>query len=161
MTISKRDGDCIIWQNRVFGFTSLLAIVFHKGFYPTTAFLAQQCTEQLMKATLKWVDPSFEPRNVGHDLKKMSRTIQEKVPFRGNFMVPEYLCDGKYQSLSRYPAPDGQGYGVPGTLVSDVDCLFVDLVEMVPFLFNSELSHTLEKERRHEHWLAELGLNNE
>ena len=75
--------------------------------------------------------------------------LQEKVQNQGDFNVPGYLCDGKYQSPSRYPAPGGQGYGISDTLISEVDCLFADLVEMVPLQFNRELIRTLKQKRTH------------
>ena len=161
MGITEQDRDYIAWQNRAFYFYVAARACFHKGFLPPSAFLSQQCIEQLLKATLIWWDSSFEPRSAGHDLRKMSQMIREKVTSQSNFTVPEYLCDGKYQSLSRYPAPNGKGYLFPHTLISEVDCLFADLVEMVPFQFNSELSRALEKRQRYENWYVDLELNNE
>ena len=87
--------------------------------------------------------------------------IREKVPSQNNFTVPEYLYDGKYQSLSRYPAPNSKGYLVSPTLISEVDYLFADLVEMVPVQFNSELIYTLRIKKRYENWYVALEQNNE
>ena len=161
MKITEQDRAYIAWQNRAVSFYVAARSCFHKEFYPPAVFLSQQCVEQLMKATLKWLEPSFEPKRVGHNLRKMSQMIREKDPSKVDFIVPEYLCDGKYQSLSRYPAPSGQGYGIPDTLISDVDRLFVDLVEMVSFQWNSELFRTLRKKKRYENWYVDLELNNE
>ena len=166
MTISKRDRDYITWQNRAFWFYVSARACFHKEFYVPAAFLSQQCVEQLLKATLMWSDPSFEPKkHGGHKLSKMTEMIKEKVPGQDDFTVPEYLSDGKYQSLSRYPAPSGQGFGIPGTLVPDVDRLFADLVEMVPFQFNSKLYRTLGYEtpsqsEGYKNWYVELERDN-
>ena len=160
MGITEQDHDYIIWQNRAFCFYVAARACFHKGFLPPSAFLSQQCIEQLLKATLIWWDSSFEPRSAGHDLRKMSQMIREKVTSQVDFIVPEYLCDGKYQSRSRYPAPSGQGYGIPDTLISDVDRLFADLVEMVTFQWNSELFRTLRKKKRYKNWYVDLELSN-
>ena len=161
MTIEERDLDYIRWQNRAFWFYVAARACSHKGFHLPAAFLSQQCIEQLLKATLIWWDSSFEPKkHGGHQLSKMAEMIQEKVPGQDDFTVPEYLSDGKYQSLSRYPTPSGQGFGIPGTLVPDVDRLFADLVEMVNFQFNSELSRTLGKRERRENYYVELERDN-
>ena len=159
MKIPKRDVDYIIWQNRAFWFYVPARTCFYKEFHPPAAFLSQQCLEQLMKATLKWLDPSFEPKSLNHNLRKMSQMIREKVPSQGDFMVPEYIC--KYQSLTRYPDPNGKGYLVPPTLIAEVDCLFADLVEMVPCKFNSQLSLTLREKPSHKNWYVDLEQNNE
>lgn len=162
MTIEERDLDYIRWQNRAFWFYVAARACFHKGIYAPAVFLSQQCVEQLLKATLIWCDPLFKPKkHGGHKLSKMAEMIQEKIPNQGEFTVPEYLSDGKYQSLSRYPAPRGKGFGIPGTLVPDVDRLFVDLVEMVPFQFDSELFRTLAKrEEGYENYYVELERDN-
>ena len=123
-----------------------------------------------MKATLQWWEPSFDPKkDGGHDLHKISEMIREKVPAQDNFAIPGYLCDQKYQSLSRYPA-GGLGFGVPFTLLSDVDRLFADFIEMVPFQFNSQLFWTLlypddqvspAKKMKYKNHYEALTLNNE
>ena len=152
MAIAEKDRTYIAWQNRAFWFYLATRTCGNKGFYAPAAFLSQQCVEQLVKATLIWWESSFDPKkDGGHNLRRMSEMIREKVPDQDSFTIPEYLYaeyqdgkrpKGKYQSLSRYPA-GGQGFGVPSTIISDVDQLFADLIEMVPFQFNSELFHTL------------------
>ena len=160
MKINEQDRAYIAWQNRAVSFYVAARTCFHKEFYGPAAFLSQQCVEQLMKATLIWWDSSFKPKSVNHNLRKMSQMIQEQISSQVDFIVPEYLCDGKYQSRSRYPAPSGQGYGIPDTLISDVDRLFADLVEMVTFQWNSELFRTLRKKKRYKNWYVDLELNN-
>lgn len=161
MTIEERDLDYIRWQNRAFWFYLAARACFHKGFHAPAAFLSQQCVEQLLKATLIWRDLSFEPKkHGGHKLSKMAEMIREKVPDQGDFTIPEYLSGEKYQSLSRYPAPSGKGFGIPGTLIPEVDRLFADLVEMVPFQFNSELFRTLAKREKHQDYYIELERDN-
>lgn len=161
MTTEERNLDYIRWQNRAFWFYLAARACFHKGLHAPAAFLSQQCVEQLLKATLIWWDSSFEPKkHGGHELSKMAVMIQKKVPDQGNFTVPEYLSDGNYQSLSRYPDPSGKGYGILGTLVADVDRLFVDLLEMVNFQFNSKLHRTLAKREEHENYYVELERDN-
>ena len=142
MAITEKDRTYIAWQNRAFWFYLAARTCWAKGFDAPAAFLSQQCIEQLVKATLLRREPSFDPKNDGgHDLRGMSQRIQKKVDGQACFSIPDYLCDGKYQSRSRYP--DGQGFGVPGSLISDLDKLFADLIEMVRFQFNSQLYCTL------------------
>lgn len=159
MSISEQDHTYIIWQNRAFDFYIAARACFHKGFLGPAAFLSQQCVEQLVKATLIWLDPSFEPKSVSHNLIKMSQMIREKVPSQNDFTVPEYICN--YQSLPRYPDPFSRGYPVPSTLISEVDCLFADLVEMVAFQHNSYLIRTLMKKQNYNIYYIDLELNNE
>ena len=143
MAKAAKDINYIRWQNRSFWFYLAARTCGNKEFYAPAAFLSQQCVEQLVKATLIWWEPSFDPKkHGGHDLYKMEKMIREKVPDQAKFTIPDYLCDGKYQSLSRYPA-DGWGLGVPSTLIPDVDWCFAALIEMVPFQCGSELFWTL------------------
>ncbi len=138
MAKTEKDINYIRWQNRAFDFYLAARTCCYKGFGAPAAFLSQQCLEQLVKATLIWWQPSFDPKNDGgHNLRKMSEMIRENVPDQNDFTVPEYIC--KYQSLSRYP--DGRGFGYPR--LEDVDKLFADLIEMVPFQRNSQLFRTL------------------
>ena len=170
MAKAEKDINYIRWQNRAFWFYLAARTCCGKGFDAPAAFLSQQCVEQLVKATLTWWDPLFDPKkDGGHNLRKMSEMIREKVPDQDNSTIPEYLCDERYQSLSRYPA-DGQGFGVPSTLISDVDRLFADLIEMVPFQCGSELFCTLlypddrvphMKRMRYKNHYEELARDNE
>ena len=101
-------------------------------------------------------------------LGKMLERIKDKIPGPCKFTVPAYLCDGKYQSLSRYPDPDGRGYGVPGVLLTDLDKIFTDLIEIVPFQHNSELVRTLNyenfrqspKKEKYQNWYEHLQTEN-
>ena len=162
MKTSQKDRDYMSWQNRAFRFYLAARLCFIRGLAPAAAFLSQQCIEQLVKATLVWNDSSFNPRtDGGHDLRKMTQRIQEIVPGQNRFTVPEDLCDGKYQSLSRYPDSKGSGFGVPAHLLADVDRIFADLLEMVPFQHNSELVHALNSEPSpKQFWYAELQTEN-
>ena len=69
------------------------------------------------------------------------------IPGREDFIIPEYFIKNshEYQTVSRYPEPNSNGYWIPGTLLFDLDRLFTELVEMVPFQFNSELYRTLSR----------------
>ncbi len=169
MAKAEKDINYIRWQNRSFWFYLAARTCGNKGFYAPAAFLSQQCVEQLVKATLIWWEPSFDPKkHGGHDLHKMEKMIREKVSDQDSFTIPEYLCDGRYQSLSRYPA-DGRGFGVPLTLISDVDWCFAALIEMVPFQCGSELFWTLlssdprispQKKARYKNHYEELARDN-
>ena len=169
MEIAEKDHDYIRWQNRAFWFYVAARTCFHKGFHAPAAFLSQQCVEQLVKATLIWWEPSFDPKkHGGHNLHKMEKMIREKVPDQAKFTIPGYLY-AEYQTLSRYPNDDGLGFIVPRTLLYDVDCLFVDLIEMVSFQWNSELFRTLvchepeinPKKARYNNYYEELARGNE
>ena len=158
--MAKKDSTYIAWQNRAFWFYLAARTCWDKGFYAPAAFLSQQCVEQLVKATLIWWEPSFDPKkHGGHDLHKMEKMIREKVPDQAKFTIPDYLCDGEYQSLSRYP-DDGRGIPIPRTLISDVDHLFANLIEMVPFQRGSELFWTLMKKMGYENHYEELARDN-
>ena len=169
MEIAEKDHDYIRWQNRAFWFYVAARTCFHKGFHAPAAFLSQQCVEQLVKATLIWCEPSFDPKkHGGHNLHKMEKMIREKVPDQAKFTIPGYLY-AEYQTLSRYPNDDGLGFIVPRTLLYDVDCLFVDLIEMVSFQWNSQLFWTLvchepeinPKQARYNNYYEELARGNE
>ena len=169
MEIAEKGHDYIRWQNRSFWFYLAARTCFHKGFHAPAAFLSQQCVEQLVKATLIWWEPSFDPKkHGGHDLHKMEKMIREKVPDQAKFTIPGYLY-AEYQTLSRYPNDDGLGFIVPRTLLYDVDCLFVDLIEMVSFQWNSQLFRTLvchepeinPKKARYNNYYEELARGNE
>ena len=169
MEIAEKGHDYIRWQNRSFWFYLAARTCFHKGFHAPAAFLSQQCVEQLVKATLIWWEPSFDPKkHGGHDLHKMEKMIREKVPDQAKFTIPGYLY-AEYQTLSRYPNDDGLGFIVPRTLLYDVDCLFVDLIEMVSFQWNSQLFWALvchepeinPKKARYNNYYEELARGNE
>ena len=169
MEIAEKGHDYIRWQNRSFWFYLAARTCFHKGFHAPAAFLSQQCVEQLVKATLIWWEPSFDPKkHGGHNLHKMEKMIREKVPDQAKFTIPGYLY-AEYQTLSRYPNDDGLGFIVPRTLLYDVDCLFVDLIEMVSFQWNSQLFWALvchepeinPKKARYNNYYEELARGNE
>ena len=143
MNISKEDKSYIIWQNRALEFYISARVSHRRQLYQPSAFLAQQAIEQLLKGTLVWWDKSFTPEVHGHAIKKMNKMINNKVKGQSNFQIPEYFhFEGRYQSASRYPS-NGKGILIPSSFLGDLDATFANLIEMVPFQFNSRLFHTL------------------
>ena len=134
----------IIWQNRAYTFYLAARLLNMKGIYGPATFCAIQTIELLLKATLIYWDKSFKPEIAGHKISKMIKTIKNKVP-NGKVIdiVPYFYSDKRYQSVSRYPAV-GKGIGIPGTFINDLDNVFLKLVILVPFQFNSRLSQALQ-----------------
>ena len=163
--ITERDRNYIKWQNRAFWFYLAARACWHKEFHPPTVFLSHQVVELLLKATLIWWNNLIEPKSFGHDLKSLLQSINENVdiPRGREFTIPEYFLNNshKYQTASRYPESSDQGYGIPDTFLPDLDRLFTELVEMVPFQFNSELYRTLNRKEIADNYYVELERNNE
>jgi HEPN domain-containing protein len=140
--LATRGVEYIRWQNRAFRFYVAARVLHEKGQSGPAAFSAYQAVELMMKATLHYWDKSFNPRDAGHNLKKMQKMMHNKVKGRPVVRAPEYFTHEKrFQELTRYPRPDGAGVFVPGTLIADLDRLMVEMVSLVPFQFNSELWH--------------------
>lgn len=143
MAISETEKGYIVWQNRFLDFYIAARACHRNGLYRPAAFLSQQSIEQLLKATLVYWDSTFLPEDHGHAIAKLARMIANKVPGQKGFSVPEYFySDQRYQSVSRYPR-NGRGLAIPETFIPHLDKLIADLIEMVPFQFNSRLYHTL------------------
>ncbi len=141
--ISKNKRDYIIWQNRALDFYIAARLCIRNELYLSAAFAAQQSIETLLKATLLYWDKSFSPESAGHAIKKQVKMLRNKVNQQSDFEIPEYFYhEQRYQSVSRYPK-QGRGIGIPATMLDDLDRVFADLIEMVPFQFNSTLTHAL------------------
>jgi len=105
--------------------------------------MANQAIETMLKATLLYWDKSFIPQDSGHAIKKMFNVLRNKAKGQFTFEIPEYFYfEQRYQSVSRYPK-NGKGLVIPSTFIEDLDKIFVQLISMVPFQFNSNLIHTL------------------
>ena len=162
--IAERDKTYIIWQNRAFRLYPAARTCWRKKFHTPAVFLSHQIVELLLKATLIYWDYSTDPKTYRHDLEKLLQSIKGNtdIPGRENFTIPEYFIKNshEFQTVSRYPEPNGSGYVIPGTLLSDLDRLFTELVEMVPFQFNSELYRTLRRKEVCDHNYVELKRGN-
>jgi HEPN domain-containing protein len=143
MTISTEDRSYIIWQNRALEFYIAARVSYRRQLYRPAAFLAQQAIEQMLKGTLVWWDKSFKLEEHGHAIKKMTKIINNKVKGQSSFQIPEYFHhESRYQSVSRYPS-NGKGILIPASFIVDLDTTIANLIEMVPFQFNSQLYYTL------------------
>jgi HEPN domain-containing protein len=148
MNIKETDKIYIIWQNRAFDFYVAARMCAQSALFKPAAFMANQAIETMLKATLLYWDNSFVPQDSGHAIKKMLNTLHNKLKGQSIFDIPEYFYfENRYQSVSRYPK-HGKGLGVPSTFIEDLDRIFVQLISMVPFQFNSKLVRTL----RGEYW---------
>jgi len=141
--ITETNRAYIVWQNRAFRFYVPARCLYRRGYFSAAAYCAIQAIELLLKATLMYWDRSFKPKDGGHGITAMIRSVRNKVRGAKHFNVPIYFFhEQRYQSTSRYPT-GSRGLGIPGSFLSDLDAVFADLVLLVPFQFNSELSHSL------------------
>jgi len=143
MNIKETDRVYIVWQNRAFDFYVAARLCARSELFKPAAFMANQAIETMLKATLLYWDKSFVPQDSGHAIKKMLNILRKKVKGQSMFDIPEYFYfEQRYQSVSRYPK-SGKVLVIPSTFIEDLDQIFVQLISMVPFQFNSNLVHTL------------------
>jgi HEPN domain-containing protein len=143
MTISPRDRTYIIWQNRATRFYLAARDLYLRGLFAPAAYCAHLAVELIMKATLHYWDRSFRPLDARHNLRKMARMIANKARPQVPIPLPAYFThEQRFLMTTRYPV-HGQGVLVPGSLIEDLDRLFVEHVRLVPFQFNSELRGVL------------------
>ena len=141
--ITEIQRTYIIWQNRAYRFYVPARCLYRRGHWSAAAYCATQAIELILKATLVYWDRSFKPKDGSHRIARMVRSVRNQVRNAKSFDVPLYFFHRqRYQRTSRYPTGSG-GLGVPSSFVSDLDAVFADLVVLVPFQFNSELSHAL------------------
>lgn len=146
MNIKEIDRIYIVWQNRAFDFYVAARICAHSELFKPAAFMANQSIETMLKATLLYWDKSFVPEDSGHAIKIMLNILRNKVKGQSTFDIPEYFYfEQRYQSVSRYPK-NGKGLVIPSTFTEDLDKIFVQLISMVLFQFNSKLVRTLKGE---------------
>ena len=142
--MKDNEQQYIIWQNHAFSYYIAARLLNMKQIYGPAAFCGHQAIETILKATLIYWDLSFSPSVAGHKIAKMINAMKNKVPNGKTADIPEYFfADQRYLSVSRYPAR-GKGVGIPGTFIIDLDDVFVRLVTLVPFQFNSKLIHVLQ-----------------
>jgi HEPN domain-containing protein len=143
MPNTPRDRSYIIWQNRATRFYLAARTLYQRELFAPAAYCAHQTIELIMKATLHYWDRSFNPLGAKHNLRKMARMIRNKVRPQAPVLLPAYFTDEqRFLVTTRYPV-NGQGVLVPGTLLADLDRVFVEHVCLVPFQFSSELQHAV------------------
>jgi len=141
--INNRDMQYVIWQNRGFRFYIGARVLYRAAIYGPAALCATQAIELLLKATLVYHDRSFKPETARHRIAPMLRSVRNKVTPSPSLSLPRYFYhDKRYQSLSRYPQ-HGWGILIPASFLADLDRSVRELIELVPFQHNTELSHHL------------------
>ncbi len=155
MAILEHQRNYIMWQNRAIDFYLASRKLWEAEIFAPSAFCGQQALENLLKATLFYYDPAFEPRTASHNLKKMVDLLHQKVATSQNLEVPDYFYyDRRMQSVTRYPDKD-RGVLIPGTMLCDLDNTIAGLIALVPFQFNSNLKRILRRDPPgHYHVLA-------
>jgi len=145
-SIQEHEREYIRWQNRALRFYLGARLCFLYDLCSAAAFCAQQSLESLLKGTLVYWDQSCDPKLANHKSAKMLRTLRNKAKGATGQEIPEYFyAAGRYQTASRYPT-SAPGIAIPKTFLADLDKAFSDLVQLVPFQFNSELWRLLASE---------------
>src|SRR5690242_6528223 len=133
----------IIWQNRAFRFYLAARLLQTRELLSPSAYCATQSLELLLKATLVYWDRTFDPEAVGHAIAKLVRMVRNRARNAKEIAVPEYFYfEQRFHTTTRYPT-GSKGVLVPGSMIADLDQLFVALISLVPFQFNSELARAL------------------
>lgn len=116
-----------------------------KKMYAPAAYSAVIAIELLLKGTLIYWDPLFNPQeDGGHGMAKMVRMVKDKA-HASELSVPRYFYqEQRYLNVSRYPSND-KGVCIPATFLDDLDKAFVDLTFLVPFQHNTELRSALSE----------------
>ncbi|MER3486899.1 MAG: hypothetical protein C4345_13915 [Chloroflexota bacterium] len=141
--IHPKQIQYVVWQNRSFNFYLAARVLYHTRVYRAAAFNANLALELLLKATLLYHDPSFDPTRANHRFAGMLRTLRNKVPGGASAFIPGYFHHGqRYQLLARYPS-NGPGLLIPASFLADLDGAFCALVKLVPFQHNTELKRLL------------------
>lgn len=134
----------MIWQNRATRFYLGARSCYLNGLLAPALHNAFIALELLLKATLVYHDKSFRERDFGHNLRKLTKAIRNKVPGARTFTLPpRYTVDNRFVNVSRYP--DGRGLVLPSTFLPDLDRAFYSLLVLTPFQFNTELKRHLRR----------------
>lgn len=145
-TITRRERDYVVWQNRATRFYAAARLCYSNGLYAPAAYCAAITLELLMKATLIYHHESFSPPEAGHALAALARTIRNRVPSMRSFVLPHYFVHEKrYLELARYPR-DGAGVYLPASFLPDLDDAFLKLLRATPFQHNTELKRIFRAE---------------
>jgi len=156
LSVKQNQIDYIMWQNRAVRFYLAARLLFKKEIYGPAGFCAFQSLENLLKATAIYHIDKFSPKAVLHDCDKILAMIKKNVPASADIEIEEKLISQTYQELTRYPMP-GKGVGFSYSMVHDLDQAFADILQLVPFQYNSELLNII---RRKDPSLRILSLDN-
>jgi HEPN domain-containing protein len=148
MAFAAHEIKYVSWQNRATEFYIASRHLHHLELHRASAYSAAMAIELLLKATLVYWVRGFSPEAASHGLAKLARRVRNRVPSADAFQVPEYFYfEQRYQTTSRYPK-GGKGLGISGTMIPDLDILFIELLTLVPFQHNTEMKSMLRGRKR-------------
>jgi len=141
MSVKSHEMQYIMWQNHATDFyIASRQLILTENWRPA-CFCAFQAIETLLKATLLYWDKSFQPKAYGHNIPKLLRTIRNKVKNGSSILVPSYFYyELRYQERTRYPGKSGVGIGIFHGFLDTLDEIFISIIKLVPFQFNSKLN---------------------
>ena len=148
MSFNAHEYRYVEWQNRATEFYVSARMLHAAEHYRAAAYSAAIAIELILKATLSYWVKGFSPEAASHGLAKLARMVRNKVPGSRELHVPEYFYfEQRYLTVSRYPKK-GKGLGIPASMVADLDTLFAQAVQLVPFQHNTQLKSVLRGRNR-------------
>ena len=136
---TEQQYSYVIWQNRATRFYFGARRLYHSDLHTPAAYFAVMSLELLMKASLLYSDPQFDPGSASHAIAKLTRMLNSRFRSKPKIEIPEYFYfEQRYLKVSRYPTGD-KGVGIPASFLQDLDRAFVQIVSLVPFQYNTEL----------------------
>lgn len=144
MPVKANEMQYIMWQNHATDFyIASRQLILTENWHPA-CFCAFQAIETLLKATLQYWDKSFQPKDYGHNIPKLLRTIRNKVKNGSSILVPSYFYyELRYQERTRYPGKSGAGIGIFHGFLDTLDEIILSIIKLVPFQFNSKLNRVV------------------
>ncbi len=140
MKEAKHKIEYVRWQNRSVSFYIAARLLYLQGIFSPASYCAATTLELLMKATLKYQDPAFAPRQPGHNLQKLVEMVNGASLQSAKIEVPSYFSnESHFNMTSRYPHETLVGYMIPGSFLADLDRLFADFLLLVDYQHNTEL----------------------
>ncbi len=139
------------WQNHATRFYLGSRCLDLAGLHSSSVFCGFQAIENLLKATLLYYDPSFNPRQFNHNMERLIKEVEIKVPgAKGQVSIQPYLYyENRYQLFTRYP--DDTCFKIIAhfrNYLKDLDCAFHDLLVLVPYQKNTELYKILKDQNK-------------
>lgn len=140
--------DYVRWQNRACRFYLGARLLHRNELHAPAAYSAAIACELLLKATLIYWVRSFNPLEGGHGMGKLIRMVKNKARNAKQFTIPNYFYhEQRYLTVSRYPT-NGKVVATPFSFREDLDKVFVDLILLVPFQYNTDLKRDISGEDR-------------
>jgi HEPN domain-containing protein len=131
------------WQNRAFRFYEAARLLHRNEMYKPAAYSAITAIELILKATLQYWLPKFDPKDHGHSIRPLANEIKNKVPEARAFSVPTYFySEQRYLFTSRYPR-SSKGIAIQLSFIDDLDQVFFSAVKLTPNQHRTELVETL------------------